>query len=111
MSVEYAGITIIIDQGAERTIINVPEAADVETFTAEPSLPVTMANVFGIADAPFWRDPIYHPTVGLRFRPIGEFTIREETVPMRATPATDMSEREQSKVGRFGIHDEDQAVW
>ena len=99
MSTEYAGITIIIDQGTKRTIINVPKADMVgvdATFPPRPTIPHP-------AHRHLPHEPL--PLHSLNFRPQGEFTIRKETVPMHATPATELSEHEQAEVDRFGIHD------
>ncbi|MDY0984616.1 hypothetical protein SOM10_11990 [Microbacterium sp. CFBP9023] len=101
MTSEFAGITIIVDQGSERTVVNIPKSDLAEMFYQEPQLPTTPAALF---------DPWFRPPppriVGFRFRPVAPFTIREETVPMRATPATDLSEHEQAEADRFGIHED-----
>lgn len=110
MSTEYAGITIIIDQGAKRTVINIPKAEEVETFVLDAPVAVVPGNLWEAVSDPFWSRPLYSPKTGLRFRPIGEYTIREEQNPMHA-PAPELSEHEQAEADRFGIHDEDRRVW
>lgn len=102
---EYAGITIIVDQGDERTIINVPRAdlvgIDYE-YQPRPTLPHP-AHRYTLPE-PF-------PLHLFKFRPQGEYTIEKEVVPMRATPTPELSEHEQAEVDRFGIHEEDRGVW
>ncbi|RBO73501.1 hypothetical protein [Microbacterium sp. H6] len=108
---ECAGITIIVDEGPDRTIINIPKAESVEMFTREMPLRITPANLFDAVDDPFWSRPPDR-IAGLLFRPIGDYTIREEPNPMY-TSAPALSEREQAEVDRFGIHAEDErgGVW
>lgn len=113
MSTEYAGITIIVDEGTTRRVINIP-AADVLGMDAE--WPADYYRVGHAAPDPSLADLLLPPRRDLpiltfRFGLRGEYTIREETVPMRATPATELSEHEQAEVDRFGIHDEDRRVW
>ncbi|MFJ4173371.1 hypothetical protein [Microbacterium sp. NPDC089696] len=109
MSAEYAGITIIVDEGPNRTIINIPKAVDVEMFTREAPFTVQPSNLLAAVNDPFWSRPL---TAGLRFRPIGEYTIRDELNPMHPA-APELSEHERAEVERFGIHDEDEreGVW
>ncbi len=107
MTTEYAGITIIIDQGSRRTIVNVPHAEDVRVDAIDDRRRrEDLCPPFSVP--PIVDEPVL---MRLNFRPIGEYTLREETVPMRATPATDLSEHEQTMVDAFGIHDEDRGVW
>lgn len=108
MSADHAGITIIVDQGPKRTIINVPKAENVESVLL--GAPVDVWERFNIDPRRLWALPIIPPTTAFLFRPVGQYTIREETNPMH-TPAPPLSEQEQAEVDRFGIHDEDRGVW
>ena len=99
---EHAGITMIVDQGPKRTIINIPKAEKVESALIDE--PVDWDRFF-IDPRRLWAlsSP---PTIAFLFQPVGQYTIREETNPMH-TPAPPLSEQEQAEVDRFGIHEED----
>lgn len=105
MSTEYAGITIIIDYGPKRTVVNIPRAEAVEMRVIEDMPQLVDADPF--LDLPLQVRP---PLIRHTWRPIGEYTLREEENPWHPH-APDLSEREQAEVARFGIHDEDQGVW
>ena len=105
MTSEFAGITIIVDQGKNRTVVNIPESDLAEMFYEESQLPASPAAIW----EPWFRTPPPR-IVGFKFRPTAPFSIREETVPMRATPATELSEHEQAEVDRFGIHEYGEAA-
>ncbi|RUQ07026.1 hypothetical protein D8M34_06025 [Microbacterium sp. HSID17254] len=107
MSTEYAGITIIIDYGPKRTVVNIPraEAVDLRVIEDMPQL---------LAADPCCELPlsIKPPLIRHTWRPIGEYTLREEENPWHQ-PAPQLSERERAEAERFGIHDEDDrgGVW
>lgn len=107
MSTEYAGITIIIDYGPKRTVVNIPhaEAVDLRVIEDMPQL---------LAADPYCELPlsIKPPLIRHAWRPIGEYTLREEENPWHR-PAPQLSKRERADVDRFGIHDEDErgGVW
>lgn len=107
MSTEYAGITIIIDYGPKRTVVNIPraEAVDLRVIESMPQL---------VAADPFCELPLQvkPPLIRHTWRPIGEYTLREEANPWHQ-PAPKLTEREQAEIDRFGIHAEDErgGVW
>lgn len=107
MSAEHAGITIIIDRGPNRTVVNIPKAVEVGTWESERPVPMTPQTLVDAVNDMFWR-PAPPPYIALGFRPIGPYTIREEDNPMHPTPG--LSEHEQAEADRFGIHDEDRSV-
>jgi hypothetical protein len=108
VTTEYAGITIIIDQGPRRTVVNVPHAEDVRVDAVDDR------RRRDDLCPPFSAPPIVDEPVLMRlnFRPIGEYTLREERNPMHPT-APALSEHEQAEADRFGIHDDDESegVW
>lgn len=112
MTAEYAGITIIVDQGANRTVINIPKATDVESFVLGVPVESVPDDIWEAVTDRFRSRSVSTPQTGILFRPIGEYTIREEPNPMHPT-APALSEHEQAEADRFGIHDQDESegVW
>jgi hypothetical protein len=74
---EYAGITIIIDQGPRRTVVNVPHAEDVRVDAVDDR------RRRDDLCPPFFAPPIVDEPVLMRlnFRPIGEYTSPRGTQP------------------------------
>lgn len=101
MSTEYAGITIIIDYGPKRTVVNIPRAEAVDMRVIDDMRQIHDADVF--CELP---PRIKPPLIRHTWRPIGEYTLREEANPWYQA-APELSEREQAEVDRFGIHADD----